>query len=526
MTGKIRVIDIFAGPGGLGEGFSSFQTTAGRSPFQLEVSAEMEASAHATLRLRAFYRLLRQVEGRLAKKYLEYLRTMSLGRESAPEDYFSSGPLKSLWREAGNEALNLTLGNAAHNELLHARVAVAKRTGDPLILIGGPPCQAYSIVGRARNTNVKTFRTKGDTRHFLYRQYLEILAQFSPDVFIMENVKGILSSTVGGQNMFAQICTDLADPARALGLPIGKGQEAHPEYLLLPIHAAPGEHRDATAAALDPKSFVIRCEDHGAPQARHRVIIMGVRMDHSAAALRAPGLPLPSHAATVGDALSGLPKLRSGLSKGLDGAEAWMRVADKQRSAVRRSLRKSDQELKDRLESVKFSELPRSASRYVGRDPLYLPGIRSVEQDVVLNHSSRSHMPSDLGRYLYCAAFGQVKDRSPVSSEFPLVLAPDHANWHSGTFADRFRVQLKERPSSTVTSHLSKDGHAFIHHDPAQCRSLTVREAARLQTFPDDYLFLGNRTQQFVQVGNAVPPMIAGQIASVVWSILGNSRTP
>lgn len=131
-------------------------------------------------------------------------------------------------------------------------------------------------------------------------------------------------------------------------------------------------------------------------------------------------------------------------------------------------------------------------------------------------------MESDLKRYVYAAAFAKATGVSPKGhEEFALKgLAPDHENWESGKFADRFRVQLKNRPSTTITSHIAKDGHYFIHYDPLQCRSLTVREAARLQTFPDDYFFQGNRTQQYHQVGNAVPPFLAGKIAEIVSEIL------
>ena len=139
----------------------------------------------------------------------------------------------------------------------------------------------------------------------------------------------------------------------------------------------------------------------------------------------------------------------------------------------------------------------------------------------VIQHEARGHMPADLQRYAYLAAMARRGDIIKVS-DLPRHLRPLHKNVMraDAPFADRFRVQVGGRPSTTVVSHIAKDGHYYIHPDPDQMRSLSVREAARLQTFPDDYFFCGNRTQQYHQVGNAVPPLLARQLAEVVQSLL------
>ncbi len=517
------VVDIFAGPGGLAEGFSSVSGSDGTRAFDVVLSIEKDFAAHSTLRLRAF---LRQFAEGLPDRYYEFLN----GGGGEP-DWATEFPRE--WDAAVAETWQLELGKENPDLRLNPRLdQIRESSGGNVVLIGGPPCQAYSLVGRARNQGKEGYIASEDHRHFLYEEYIRILDRLRPAAFVMENVKGMLSSSVDGENrIFDQVLKDLGGEERGGG-----------RYRLIAL--APGERRQLDFSRFEPKGsdFVIRAEDFGVPQARHRVIVVGLRSDIATGISdRALTQLMVRHSlkATVGQVIEGMPKLRSGLSRGPDTEDEWRQIV----SAAMAFVADVDTGLADEqhlaftVAVARHHDAFRASKRFPGREgrgkgissdcPAYLAEwLTDARVKTLPNHQARSHMASDLARYFFATVFAEVTGRSPKASDFPDELAPEHQNWSSGKFADRFRVQVATGPSTTVTSHISKDGHYFIHPDPQQCRSLSVREAARLQTFPDNYFFKGNRTQQYVQVGNAVPPLLARWIGEALATILSTCSAP
>jgi len=522
-SNPIQVVDLFAGPGGLGEGFSSHN---GGKTFQIKVSAEMEPSARSTLRLRAFYRLLKNQYPEGLEDYYNFCETASVSTPYTDKTI-------DAWKHADSEAQLLELGTDEGNTRLDNLLKDRLDDTKPWVLIGGPPCQAYSIVGRARNRGKSDYLAENDHRHFLYREYLRIIQKKRPAIFVMENVKGILSSMVGGERIFPQILRDLADPDLALG-----NTSDGPKYRICSLVADDAYESGADTNTIDPSNYIIRADEYGIPQARHRVILLGVSEDYLGAL--GDHKLTPSPCLKVEQVIGSLPPLRSTLTRCKDSADAWTDL-------VRRHLQELHQECRSQqagvdIRRVLFGEELGIVANAFGVEELNPGGLRVLKKQkwdgrtgteldnwyiderlrYWLNHEARGHMSSDLRRYVYAAVFANSYGHSPKGhGEFNMSgLAPEHKNWETGKFSDRFRVQMRGGAATTITSHIAKDGHYFIHYDPKQCRSLTVREAARIQTFPDNYFFLGNRTQQFHQVGNAVPPLLAHQIADVVASIV------
>ena len=508
---SIPIIDLFAGPGGLGEGFSSFETADGQAPFRIRVSIEKDAHAHQTLELRSFFRQFPR--GQVPEDYYNYLRG-SMTREQLLEEHPAAAAA------AREEAKCAELG-AENDPIIFKYIEDALKDCKEWVLIGGPPCQLYSVIGRARLSNMEREEFEGDKRHVLYKEYLKIIAKFLPSVFVMENVRGILSSKLDNKLIIHNILSDLKYPRRVVYEEPGDEQE-YTIYSLAVQKKSP--------EMLQPVDYLIKAEDYGIPQTRHRIILLGVRKDLHAV----PGILEEEARVTVRQVLSDLPPIRSNLSKEPDSMEAWKTVLcsvltqDWFHSAPLPDLFEEDPlraKIREALAAV--PEVLYSGETFHAWDALpekLAWWFRDERLGGVCNHVARGHIRNDLLRYLYIACYAQAKGKSPSMCDLPEELLPAHKNVAEAiknkTFDDRFRVQLADSPATTVTAHISKDGHYNVHYEPWQCRSLTVREAARLQTFPDNYFFEGPRTEQYRQVGNAVPPLLARKIAGVVFQLM------
>lgn len=525
----IPIIDLFAGPGGLSEGFAAYVTKSGKvHPFSIRASVEMDTYAHQTLELRSFFHEFDR--DNIPDEYYQHLR-----REITRDELFELYPIQAT--AAKERAIKAELGVAEDDERVHGRLdkVLSRYKDKPWVLVGGPPCQAYSTIGRSRRQvyGKGAAAHEKDARNFLYKQYLRTIARYKPTIFVMENVKGMLSAKVNGERIFYKILSDLQKPQSALN-EIFVGDNLEYKIYSLVVSKDNGTE-------LDPKDYLIQSEQYGVPQARHRVILLGVRSD-----VDVKPATLKKHLEKVGvkRLLGDLPKLRSYFTKMLDDEKEWRSfISEIARQAWFRSYKPAvvgsnsadPQEFKlkmlEYLNEVKDGL--KTGGEFVKADCRtdYMPNwFNDSRLGGVLNHEARGHMKEDLHRYFFASVFAATYGRSPRMKDFPEELLPKHKSVADalikGVFDDRFRVQEATRPAATITCHIAKDGHYSIHYDPTQCRSLTVREAARLQSFPDNYYFVGPRSQQYKQVGNAVPPILAAQIADIVYGVLAKMPTP
>ena len=385
-----------------------------RSGFNPISHIEMNPEACQTIRTRAAYHHLKSIDN--LDLYYNYIKG------TVKQDAFYS--------EIPEEIINSVLNIEINDNTISGIFETIKQTNKQVdLIIGGPPCQAYSLVGRSRDPK----NMEEDPRNKLYIQYGRFLKEFQPKAFVFENVPGLLNANKG------QHFKNLKTYFRKIGY------EVYPDLL--------------------------NASDYGVVQARKRIIIVGWKKEND---FGFPEFEKIINEFTVNDAFKDLPKLNPG-------------------------------------DALNVTDYTTEKSEYLQKFELR-NGVSFVTQ-----HISRPHNERDLSIYKTALKkwnFNQERLKYP---DLPVELKT-HKN--ESSFVDRFKVVDGNGFSHTVVAHIAKDGHYYIHPDIKQCRSISIREAARLQSFPDDFYFEGSRSAAFKQIGNAVPPLMAYAIAQKVRELL------
>ncbi|HRW99164.1 MAG TPA: DNA cytosine methyltransferase [Cyclobacteriaceae bacterium] len=411
------VLDMFSGAGGLSEGFF-------RTGYKFITHIEKDLYASMTLETRSAYHALKM--NGMEDHYMSYI-----AGEISREDLLDESKYYMNNISSGNITSEISCSSRDKliSEIENRQAKLKLKNVD--VLIGGPPCQAYSLVGRSRDPQ----NMRNDSRNDLYLHYLDFLKHFDPSIFVFENVPGIISAKGGF------IYKKFLKTVDEMGYTVND-------------------------KVLNSKAFFVL-------QNRNRLIIIGWKSDYG---LEYPSFAPIEHDYTISSLLDDLPSLNPG--EGEEGPQD-----------------------------------------YHGPPTEYLKksGLRS-EQDILIQHRARRHNERD--RDIYRRAIDKWnKENARIKyDELPEDLKT-HKNRNS--FRDRYKVVAADlKYSQSIMAHLSQDGHYYIHPDINQARSLTAREAARIQSFPDNFKFEGSRKSQYRQIGNAVPPLMAEGIAREIKKML------